>query len=73
MSADAPRDLHELRRIADAAKALEAKLREGKVPFESHWYKAGHAFLNQNNPSYNAECAKLAWERTAEFFGKSLR
>ena len=55
------------------AKALEAKLREGKVPFESHWYNAGHAFLNENNTSYNADCAKAAWDRTVEFFAKSLK
>lgn len=57
----------------DKAKALEAKLREGKVPFESHWYNAGHAFFNENNPAHNAACAKLAWERTLEFFGKNLK
>jgi carboxymethylenebutenolidase len=54
------------------AKALEAKLREGKVPFESYWYKAGHAFFNEKGQNYNAECAKLAWDRTVEFFRKHL-
>ena len=57
----------------DGAKALEAKLREGKVPFESHWYDAGHAFFNDKGPNYNAACAKLAWERTTEFFAKLLK
>jgi carboxymethylenebutenolidase len=56
----------------EAAKALEAKLREGKVPFESYWYKAGHAFFNEKGQNYNAECAKLAWDRTVEFFRKHL-
>ncbi|HEU5464344.1 MAG TPA: dienelactone hydrolase family protein [Candidatus Binatia bacterium] len=54
------------------AKALEAKLREGKVPFESYWYNAGHAFFNEKGQNYNAECAKLAWDRTVEFFRKHL-
>jgi carboxymethylenebutenolidase len=57
----------------DQARALEAKLREGNVPFESSWYKAGHAFLNETGPNYNAEAAKLAWERTIDFFGKHLK
>lgn len=57
----------------DAARALEAKLREGKVPFESYWYDAGHAFFNQTGPNYNADCAKLAWERTTEFFARHLK
>lgn len=57
----------------EKARALEAKLREGKVPFESYWYKAGHAFFNEKGQNYNAECAKLAWERTTEFFDKHLK
>jgi len=57
----------------DEARALEAKLREGKVPFESHWYDAGHAFFNEKGPNYNAACAKLAWERTTDFFAKHLK
>jgi carboxymethylenebutenolidase len=57
----------------DAARALEAKLREGKVAFESYWYDAGHAFFNQTGPNYNADCAKLAWERTTEFFARHLK
>lgn len=57
----------------DRAKALEAKLREGNVPFESHWYKAGHAFGNETGPYHNAEAAKSAWERTANFFAKHLK
>ena len=57
----------------DAARVLEAKLKEGKVPFESYWYNAGHAFGNEKGQNYNAECAKLAWERTTEFFAKQLK
>ena len=57
----------------EKGRALEAKLREGKVPFESYWYKAGHAFFNETGQNHNAECAKLAWERTTAFFAKHLR
>lgn len=57
----------------DSAKVLEAKLREGKAPFESFWYKAGHAFFNETGLNYNAECAEMAWERTTSFFAKHLK
>jgi carboxymethylenebutenolidase len=57
----------------EKARALEAKLREGSVPFESYWYKAGHAFFNETGPNYNAECANLAWQRTTSFFAKHLK
>ncbi|MBM4261822.1 MAG: dienelactone hydrolase family protein [Deltaproteobacteria bacterium] len=57
----------------EAGRALEGKLREGKVPFESHWYDAGHAFFNEKGPNYNADCSKSAWERTTEFFAKNLK
>lgn len=57
----------------EAGRALEQKLRDGKVPFESYWYNAGHAFFNENGANYNAECSKQAWERTTEFFAKHLR
>jgi carboxymethylenebutenolidase len=57
----------------EGARALEAKLKEGKVPFESYWYNAGHAFFNEKGPNHNAECAKLAWDRTVAFFAKQLK
>jgi carboxymethylenebutenolidase len=57
----------------EGARALEAKLKEGKVPFESCWYNAGHAFFNETGANYNAECAKLAWDRTVGFFAKHLK
>jgi carboxymethylenebutenolidase len=57
----------------EAARALEAKLREGNVPFESYWYNAGHAFGNETGQNHNAEAAKLAWERTTNFFAKDLK
>ena len=55
------------------ARALEAKLKAGKVPFESYWYDAGHAFGNEKGPNYSAQCAKLAWDRTIDFFAKHLK
>ena len=58
---------------ADAALSLESRLKEGKVAYESHWYKAGHAFFNEKGPNYNAECAKTAWDRTVDFFARHLK
>ena len=57
----------------DAARTLEAKLKEGKVPFESYWYNAGHAFFNETGPNHKADCSKAAWDRTVEFFAKHLK
>jgi carboxymethylenebutenolidase len=37
---------------------------------ESYIYDAGHAFANDARPVYNAECAKLAHERTRAFLEK---
>jgi carboxymethylenebutenolidase len=54
-------------------RALEAKLKEGKVNFESYWYDAEHAFGNETGPKYNAAHAKLAWDRTLDFFAKHLK
>jgi len=53
--------------------ALEARLKEGKVRYEFHRYKAGHAFGNETGPNHNPEAAKLAWERTLAFFGTHLK
>src|SRR5688572_13806801 len=52
---------------------LEKKLRDAGVKFEFHRYEAGHAFANETGPNYNREAAELAWRRTMEFFGKTLR
>jgi carboxymethylenebutenolidase len=72
-----PLQLHLAERDAsfspENARALEAKLREGKVKFESYWYDAEHAFGNETGPKYNAAHAKLAWDRTLDFFAKHLK
>jgi len=59
----------------EQARALEAKLKEGKVQYESYWYKANHGFGNEANliGTYNAEAANLAWQRTTEFLAKHLQ
>lgn len=59
----------------EQARALESRLKEGKVNHETHWYKANHGFGNEANliGTYNAEAAKLAWQRTTEFLAKHLK
>jgi len=60
-------------------EGLESKLKEAKVDYEFHWYKAKHAFANENNKApnsfieYNAEAANLAGQRTLEFLAKRLK
>jgi carboxymethylenebutenolidase len=44
------------------------------VKYEAHVYPGvQHGFNNDTTPRYDAEAAKLAWQRTTEFFNKNLR
>ena len=52
---------------------LEKKLRAAGVTFEFHRYQAGHAFANETGSNYNREAAELAFQRTVEFFTRTLR
>jgi len=60
--------------------ALEAKLREAKVRYEGHCYRAHHAFANEEAQGpgriditqYDAVWARTAWDRTLRFFGQQL-
>jgi carboxymethylenebutenolidase len=57
-----------------SVKALVDSVRSHGKSMEAHFYDADHAFFNDTRPEvYNPEAAKLAWERTLEFFRKSLR
>lgn len=58
---------------AAQARALEARLKEGKVNYEIYWYKAKHAFANETGPNHNPESASLAWLRTVDFFARYLK
>jgi len=55
-------------------EAFEQELK--KAGIEYHIYKypgTSHAFNNDTNPErYNAEAAKLAWQRTVDFFKEKL-
>ncbi len=37
-----------------------------------HWYEANHAFANPSGARYDAEDAKLAWDRTLAFLSANL-
>lgn len=54
--------------------AYEAALKENKKKFEAFVYEGKqHGFHNDTTPRYDAEAAKLSWERTLEFFKKNLK
>lgn len=54
--------------------AYEAALKENNKKFESFLYEGKqHGFHNDTTPRYDAESAKLAWERTLAFFKKNLK
>ncbi len=54
--------------------AYEAALKANKTPYEVHVYPGTqHGFHNNSTPRYNEAAAKLAWDRTIEFFRQHLR
>jgi carboxymethylenebutenolidase len=59
----------------DESKALEAELRDAGVDVEFHYYDgAGHAFFNETDRlgTYDADAARLSWERTVSFLRSAL-
>jgi carboxymethylenebutenolidase len=61
-------------RINAGAAAYEQALKENKVTYELYMYPdVNHAFHNDTAPTrYNEAAAKLAWQRTIDFFKKHL-
>ncbi len=58
---------------------LEEKLKQAGAHYDFHRYDTKHAFANPKSAvrglpplEYNAEAAKLAWDRTLEFLKKNL-
>ena len=41
---------------------LEAKLKQGGVPYEFYRYQANHAFGHKTGGNYDHEAAELAWK-----------
>lgn len=60
--------------ITPDVPALRDALKEHHKIAELYVYEgAGHAFNNDTRPSYHAESAKLAWQRTLDWFAKYLK
>jgi carboxymethylenebutenolidase len=54
--------------------AFEAALKANKKKYELFMYEGKqHGFHNDTTPRYDAEAAKLAWQRTLDFFKKNLK
>lgn len=62
-------------RINDGIPAFEEALKKAGKEYRIFVYEgAKHAFNNDSNPErYDAEAAKLAWERTIAFFKEKLK
>ena len=62
-------------RINAGIPAYEEALKKAGIRYEIYIYEgANHAFHNDTAPTrYNEVAAKLAWQRTVEFFGKYLK
>jgi len=57
----------------NAVANLEKRLKDGGVKYELHRYDAKHAFMNEARPEvYDANVAKLAWERTIAFLQQNF-
>ncbi|RTL33576.1 MAG: dienelactone hydrolase family protein [Burkholderiales bacterium] len=52
----------------------EEALKKNKVSYEAYVYpNVQHGFNNDTTPRYDQAAAKLAWQRTVDFFNKHLR
>jgi len=61
-------------RINAAWPAYEAALKANKVPYTAYIYEGtNHGFHNDTTPRYDKAAATLAWDRTIEFLGKTLK
>ena len=60
-------------RINSGWPAYEAALKAAGVKFQAHVYpKTNHGFHNDTTPRYDEAAAKLAWQRTLDWFNKYL-
>jgi carboxymethylenebutenolidase len=61
-------------RINASWPTYEAALKAANVRYERHLYPGTqHGFNNDTTPRFNEAAAKLAWQRTLEFFNQHLR
>ena len=61
-------------RLAATWPAYDAELTAAKVPHQGYIYpKTNHGFHNDTTPRYDEAAAKLAWQRTLDWFNTYLR
>jgi carboxymethylenebutenolidase len=61
-------------RINAAWPAYEVALQANKVPYTAYTYAGtNHGFHNDTTPRYDKGAATLAWDRTIEFFNRTLK
>ena len=61
-------------RINKGWPTFEAALKENHVAYQMYMYEgANHGFHNDTTPRYDEAAAKLAWQRTIDFFAKNLK
>jgi len=61
-------------RINSGWPLFESALKSAGVKYEVHFYPGTqHGFNNDTTPRYDEAAAKLAWQRTTEFFSRRLR
>ncbi len=61
-------------RINAGWPAYEAALKAAKVKYTAYVYPGTqHGFNNDTTPRYDEAAAKLAWQRTIDFFNANLR
>jgi carboxymethylenebutenolidase len=61
-------------RITGGWPAFEEALKANHVTYTAYVYEgANHGFHNDTTPRYDEAAAKLAWQRTLDFFNKYLR
>lgn len=54
--------------------AFEAALKAANKTYEAHFYPGtSHGFHNDSTPRYDEAAAKLAWQRTLDWFGRYLK
>lgn len=61
-------------RVNEGWPAYETALKEHRKAYTVHFYPAvNHGFHNDSTPRYDEPAAKLAWERTIDFFRQHLK
>jgi carboxymethylenebutenolidase len=61
-------------RLKDGWPAFEEALKANKITYTEYMYEgANHGFHNDTTPRYDEAAAKLAWQRTLDFFQKYVK